>query len=670
MPFAAGLLLPSFSLPAAGTHYSAGTLAFAVLPSFVGSGSPYSAAAPLLTRPIAGIGSLFAPGVFVTQATQAPAGSGSIFSAGALSLAEVFNGIIGDGTPFAVGALTVASNQPITLIGSGTPFSGGAFVPVLASGEFVGIGSPFSAGILGEVLAKVQASAGSLFAGGGFAPALVSGVIAGSGSLYAAGAIGILLPQTAGAGSLFAPGSFVVGAVHPFSGSGSLFSAGVLIRPASLSGTGSLYSANAFINTLAASIVGGGQLFAAGDFSVNAAGNLSLGLFGVSSVYGAGSFGYSILGGIVGSGSPFSGGLFIPAASVANIGIGSLFAPGVLTKATLGINIPGSGSEFSPGAFTFIVAPLAPSAGTPYSVGAFGYASVGILAGSGTPYSAGLLPTGGFVPVALSGDGSLFAAGTFISTSDLETIASAGFPFAAGVFSTSDLETIANAGVPFANGAFGPGGVLGLNGQGSSYGIYVFSLSDLIGSGSPFSGGLWSSSSDLAELDNAGTPFAADQLGTGVIALGVGSPYAAGGVLFRLIVADPRFGSAMPFRINVSSVGVNMPQGPNLSPMNVGETITGWIDFARWLPQGTTIEAVTAVEIDSLISGGPFANLIGSPAVGIAPRIIGGSGQLNTAVLQQWQAIAVGTIRVMMTILTSDGQTLQGYAHQQITMPS
>ena len=131
------------------------------------------------------------------------------------------------------------------------------------------------------------------------------------------------------------------------------------------------------------------------------------------------------------------------------------------------------------------------------------------------------------------------------------------------------------------------------------------------------------------------------------------------------LFADPRFVSAAPFRINVSSVGVSMPQGPFLSPMDVGETITGAIDFARWLPPGVTISSVDSVEIDNITSSDiPLSSLVGSPAIGTASWLVGGSGQLNTAIFQQWQAVAVGQTRVTMTVLTSDGQTLSGWARQ------
>lgn len=127
----------------------------------------------------------------------------------------------------------------------------------------------------------------------------------------------------------------------------------------------------------------------------------------------------------------------------------------------------------------------------------------------------------------------------------------------------------------------------------------------------------------------------------------------------------------MPFRITASTLPVNMPQGPDFSIMDVGETITGTMDFSRWLPAGVEIASVSSVTFVNLPTGAPdFISLVGFPSIGVASLYAGGSGIPGTAVLQRWQGIAAGTVRVTFTIMTSDGQTLSGYAHQPIGTPN
>lgn len=139
-----------------------------------------------------------------------------------------------------------------------------------------------------------------------------------------------------------------------------------------------------------------------------------------------------------------------------------------------------------------------------------------------------------------------------------------------------------------------------------------------------------------------------------------------------VLFADPRFVSPMQFRITASTLPVNMPQGPDFSLMDVGETITGTIDFSRWLPPGVTIASVVSVTAANVPSGtdSPYIRIIGNPMIGVAPWVTGGSGIAGTAVLQQWQGVAVGTVRATITILTSDGQTLSGWAHQMVGAPN
>lgn len=115
-----------------------------------------------------------------------------------------------------------------------------------------------------------------------------------------------------------------------------------------------------------------------------------------------------------------------------------------------------------------------------------------------------------------------------------------------------------------------------------------------------------------------------------------------------------------------------MPQGPDFSLMDVGETVTGAIDFSNWLESGVTIASIVSVAASNYLpsTGSAFLTLTGSPQIGSVPVAEGGSGIANTAVLQQWTGINPGTARITITITTSDGQTLIGWAHQSVGQPN
>lgn len=140
----------------------------------------------------------------------------------------------------------------------------------------------------------------------------------------------------------------------------------------------------------------------------------------------------------------------------------------------------------------------------------------------------------------------------------------------------------------------------------------------------------------------------------------------------NVLTADPRFVSFLPKRRMVSFLEDGMPKGPDFSLMDVGELTTGSMDFARWLEPSVTIASVVSVVAsNSFPSGGAaYINLLGAPSIGVVPKIKGGSGFAGTAVLQQWVGMAVGTALVVFTVLTSDGQTLSGWAHQPVGVPS
>lgn len=118
-----------------------------------------------------------------------------------------------------------------------------------------------------------------------------------------------------------------------------------------------------------------------------------------------------------------------------------------------------------------------------------------------------------------------------------------------------------------------------------------------------------------------------------------------------------------------SMVTPPMPKGPDFSSMDVGEVVTGSVDFARWInPTGVSIAAILSVAVTDFFpenQAAPIA-LVGAPEVGTVPIGIGGSGIANMAVLQQWIGVSAGWADVQMTILTSDHQELTGWARQQV----
>jgi Concanavalin A-like lectin/glucanases superfamily len=152
---------------------------------------------------------------------------------------------------------------------------------------------------------------------------------------------------------------------------------------------------------------------------------------------------------------------------------------------------------------------------------------------------------------------------------------------------------------------------------------------------------------------------------------------AAAGATTRLaiflgnLIPNPRVTVVMPGRRFASQLGLPMPQGPDFSVMDVGETLTGAIDFAKWLPSGVTIASIISVTATNHYPGGgsSYATVYGLARIGTAPVAAGGSGIANAAVLQQWQGVAPGVARIEATITTSDGQTLIGWSHQPVSQP-
>jgi hypothetical protein len=58
--------------------------------------------------------------------------------------------------------------------------------------------------------------------------------------------------------------------------------------------------------------------------------------------------------------------------------------------------------------------------------------------------------------------------------------------------------------------------------------------------------------------------------------------------------------------------------------------------------------------------------LTGNVRIGTVPVAQGGSGVTDAAVLQQWSAVAAGTVRIDFAVNTTDGQTLIGWAYQPV----
>lgn len=114
-----------------------------------------------------------------------------------------------------------------------------------------------------------------------------------------------------------------------------------------------------------------------------------------------------------------------------------------------------------------------------------------------------------------------------------------------------------------------------------------------------------------------------------------------------------------------------MPQGPDFSPLDVGETVLGAMDFAKWLAPGVSIASVTSFTATNIpVGGAPCVTPTGPANIGTAPPSLGGSGSKNTAVLQQWRGMVAGSVLFNCTIVTSDGQTLIGWAHGTVQAPS
>lgn len=142
---------------------------------------------------------------------------------------------------------------------------------------------------------------------------------------------------------------------------------------------------------------------------------------------------------------------------------------------------------------------------------------------------------------------------------------------------------------------------------------------------------------------------------------------------FASLGSPRQFASAVGTRILVSLLELNVPQASDFSLMNVGEVVTGGLDFGLWLNPGVTIEPMTlsvTVMNYSPAGGSSYVSLVGDPQLGTIPQSRGGSGIKNASVLQQWHGLAVGIARITFTVQTTDGETLIGWAHQSVGIPN
>lgn len=137
---------------------------------------------------------------------------------------------------------------------------------------------------------------------------------------------------------------------------------------------------------------------------------------------------------------------------------------------------------------------------------------------------------------------------------------------------------------------------------------------------------------------------------------------------------DPRFITAARPRSLVSTplqrslvttprvMGVHLPQGPDFSTMDIGEQPNNTFDFGPWLPAGVTIASVTSVTITAYSGIDPCVSKVGSNSIVSSPS----TGAASAAVLQQFKGLAVGIASLAALIVTSDGQTLNLWANQQV----
>lgn len=122
-------------------------------------------------------------------------------------------------------------------------------------------------------------------------------------------------------------------------------------------------------------------------------------------------------------------------------------------------------------------------------------------------------------------------------------------------------------------------------------------------------------------------------------------------------------------RITLSRGPSYMPQGNDFSPMDTTELVTQTFDFGPWLLSGVSIQSITSVTCQVYMGTDAAASsrLVGSPATTTSPT----TGAATAAVLQQIGNTPVAGViyRLDATVVTSDGQTLNLWAHQPVQSP-
>jgi hypothetical protein len=113
-----------------------------------------------------------------------------------------------------------------------------------------------------------------------------------------------------------------------------------------------------------------------------------------------------------------------------------------------------------------------------------------------------------------------------------------------------------------------------------------------------------------------------------------------------------------------------MPQGNDFTPIDTNEDVNLFFDFAPWLNTGVTILSISSVTcaVYSGTDGSPSSRLVGSASIVSSPS----TGAASAAVQQKVgnTPIAGVTYRLDATVVTSDSQTLNLWAHQLCSSPN
>jgi hypothetical protein len=131
--------------------------------------------------------------------------------------------------------------------------------------------------------------------------------------------------------------------------------------------------------------------------------------------------------------------------------------------------------------------------------------------------------------------------------------------------------------------------------------------------------------------------------------------------------------TAPPPRIRITAPKVKgqpVPQCPDFSPLDPNEVVTNTFDLAPWLPTGVTISSISSVScaVYQGVDAGAASRIVGSPSVVASPSTSAAASAVLFKVGNN--PIAGVTYRLQATIVTSDGQTLNPWAHQACQAPN